>query len=201
MSQIFKFLPSTRDLKTCLLVSHLWCQVGVEILWHKPSFYRLTTLHRLLAVIDPPPRSWTPSTDPNPPPARPPATFPYAHFIRRLNLMNITEGIDDRVFHHLRPCARLERLTLQGCSKLTDDALETVLGHGNMPELVALDLTNVRLLTDVTISALAVGCPRLQGLNLTGCGAVTDEGIVKVAENCRLLRRVRLSPSSLKGCR
>lgn len=187
--QIFKFLPSTRDLKTCLLVSHLWCQVGVEILWHKPTFYRLNTLYRLLDVIDPPvdmykidPETFIPSA--------PRPTFNYAQYIRRLNLMNITEGVDDRVFMRLRSCTRLERLTLQGCSKLTDDALETVLGHGNMPDIVALDLTNVKLLTDVTISAIAIGCPRLQGLNLTGCSRLTDEGVVKVAECARLLRRV-----------
>lgn len=173
-----------------MLVSHLCCQVVVEIMWHKPSFYRVHTLHRLLYVIDPPPASYTPSTDPTPSLLRPPPTFAYAQLIRRLNLMNVAEGVDDNVLYHLRSCSRLERLTLQGCSLLTDDALAAVLGNGNMPDLVALDLTNVKLLSDVALTAIARGCPRLQGLNLTGCQRVTDDGVTAIAESCRLLRRV-----------
>ncbi|KAL7417064.1 hypothetical protein BDY24DRAFT_376505 [Mrakia frigida] len=282
---IIKLLSSTSDLKSCLLVSHSWCQIGVEILWHKPIFQRVNTLYRLLNVIDPIPvqdetigahkarmlllegngsgersstnsplggggggnssmgesslnegssqqlqqqqQSLSTSTlprsgsrssttnnrslpwdyptflidDPStllssssspsslPPPLR---TFPYATFIRRLNLGNISESMSDHSFFRLRTCSRLERLTLQGCSKLSDAVLAAVLGDGNMPELVALDLTNVKLVTDRTVGSLARGCPRLQGLNLSGCRLVTDEGVVSVAEGCRLLRRIKL---------
>jgi F-box and leucine-rich repeat protein GRR1 len=59
-----------------------------------------------------------------------------------------------------------------------------------MPELVALDLTNVKGVTDETVVSLAKGCPRLQGLNLSGCRLVSDAGILAVAQHCRLLRRV-----------
>jgi len=121
---------------------------------------------------------------------QPHRTFPYSTFIRRLNLGNISESMSDHSFFRLRTCSRLERLTLQGCSKLSDSVLSAVLGDGNMPELVALDLTNVKLVTDRTVGSLARGCPRLQGLNLSGCRLVTDEGVVAVAEGCRLLRRV-----------
>lgn len=130
-------------------------------------------------------------------------TFNYASFIRRLNLGNIADAMSDHSFFRLRTCARLERLTLQGCLKLSDSTLAAVLGDGNMPELVALDLTNVKLVTDRTVAALARGCPRLQGLNLSGCRLVTDEGVVAIAEGCRLLRRVRrsfLADGSLPSC-
>lgn len=120
----------------------------------------------------------------------PPRTFPYASFIRRLNFCNVADALTDFTFFRLRTCDRLERLTLQGCSKLSDSVLAAVLGDGNMKELVALDLTNVKHVTDRTIIALARGCPRLQGLNLSGCRNVTDEGITAIAKNCRLLRRV-----------
>lgn len=258
-------------------MSHSWCQIGVEILWHKPVFQRVNTLYRLLNVIDPLPvadetigghrarmliegqqlRSLTSSpsgasslgesassslVQPSPmnlapanPPGRPSSgsghssstrqsshralpwdypqflvddpdvlatavdaphrTFKYAHFVRRLNLGNIADAMSDHSFFRLRTCARLERLTLQGCLKLSDSVLAAVLGDGNMQELVALDLTNVKLVTDRTVVALARGCPRLQGLNLSGCRLVTDEGVTAIAEGCKLLRRVgRSSP-------
>lgn len=275
--QILKLLSSVQDLKSCILVSHSWCQIGVEILWHKPVFGRVNTLYRLLNVIDPLPvadetigghrarmliegqqlREGTPSPSgmssmgesvsslvvgqqqqsaihsPRPssgqstgrqgsshralpwdypqflvddpqdlasaadPPHR---TFTYASFIRRLNLGSIAEAMSDHSFFRLRTCARLERLTLLGCLKLSDAVLTSVLGDGNMPELVALDLTNVKLVTDRTVMALARGCPRLQGLNLSGCRLVTDQGVVAIAEGCRLLRRVSRFRPSLDLC-
>lgn len=146
--------------------------------WDYPSF-----------LIDDP----TTLTDGNEPPIR---TFPYARFIRRLNFGLISDHVTDHSFYRLRHCARLERLTLQGCSKLSDPFLSAVLGHGNMPDLVALDLTNVKSVSDETIVSLAQGCPRLQGLNLSGCRLVSDVGILAVAQHCRLLRRVcRTTPS------
>ncbi|CAG8844275.1 28502_t:CDS:1, partial [Racocetra persica] len=34
--QIFKYVTSTADLKSCILVCKSWCRCGVELLWHKP---------------------------------------------------------------------------------------------------------------------------------------------------------------------
>lgn len=140
--------------------------------WDYPSF-----------LVDDPSTLSNPTTPP-------PRTFPYASFIRRLNFGLVSDHITDHSFYRLRHCSRLERLTLQGCSKLSDPVLKAVLGGNNMPELVALDLTNVKGVTDETVVSLAKGCPRLQGLNLSGCRLVSDAGIMAIAQHCKLLRRV-----------
>ncbi|CAG8628194.1 15844_t:CDS:2, partial [Acaulospora colombiana] len=115
--------------------------------------------------------------------------FPYARFVRRLNLSGVADDIQDIYFRCLTACTRLERLTLNGCIHLTDNSLSIL---GNMPNLVALDLTGVVDVTDATIVSVANVCNKIQGINLEGCKKVTDIGLLAIAENCPLLRRIKL---------
>jgi F-box and leucine-rich repeat protein GRR1 len=117
--------------------------------------------------------------------------FRYATFVRRLNFMPFSSDMTDPLASRIADCTRLERLTLVGCSALTDESLEHILSR--MPNLVALDLTSVTLVTDKSITALARTASRLQGINLGGCKLVTDEGVGQLANNCTLLRRVKLA--------
>jgi F-box and leucine-rich repeat protein GRR1 len=170
---VFKHVHSNRDLHSALLVSRAWCQCSVELLWHKPSFSGLASLFKLLHII-----------------TRKDQIFSYATFIRRLNFANQALDLNDQLFQRLSSCIRLERLTLVGCSLLTDTALIKVFTA--CPNLVALDLTHVTEVTDKSVIALATSARKLQGINLGYCKKVTDEGIFALAHLCPLLRRVKL---------
>ncbi|KAG8846161.1 SCF ubiquitin ligase complex subunit [Tulasnella sp. 330] len=171
---IFRQVTSSRDLYTILLVSRAWCQCSVELLWHKPQFNKLGSIFKMIHVL-----------------GKKDAVFEYATFIRRLNFTLLGHDLSDQYFVRLAACVRLERLTLFGCSALSDDYLHCVLRC--CPNLVALDLTGVVGVTDLSICGLAASSPRLQGINLGGCKQVTDAGIVALAEGCRNLRRIKLS--------
>ncbi|KAF9651230.1 RNI-like protein [Thelephora ganbajun] len=171
---VFKNLHSTKDLHNCLFVSRTWCECSVELIWHKPAISRLHTFIKIMSVI-----------------SKQDQTFTYARFIRRLNFVSVGKELTSNLFSRLYMCTRLERLTLVGCSAITDEALETVLSA--CPNLVAIDLTGVIEATDKAITALARTCERLQGINLGGCRAITSEGVFALAKHCYLLRRVKLS--------
>ncbi|KAH7931222.1 RNI-like protein [Leucogyrophana mollusca] len=171
---ILKHLHSPRDLYHSLLVSRSWCECSVELLWHRPSFTRLSTLVKMMRVL-----------------SRGDQTFTYARFIRRLNFLFLGADLTDALFSRLAQCDRLERLTLVNCNSISDDALARVLPC--LPNLVAIDLTAVSETSDKVIIGLAMAARRLQGINLTGCKQVTDRGVLALAAHCPLLRRVKLS--------
>ena len=171
---ILKHLHSQRDLYHALLVSRAWCECAVELLWHRPTFTRLSTLVKMMRVL-----------------TRADQTFTYARFIRRLNFLFLGADLTDALFCRLAQCDRLERLTLVNCHAISDDALSRVLPC--LPNLVAIDLTGVAKTSDTVIAGLAAASKRLQGINLSGCKNVTDVGVLSLATNCPLLRRVKLS--------
>ncbi|KAG6336533.1 hypothetical protein ID866_2555 [Astraeus odoratus] len=171
---ILRHLHSPRDLYHCMLVSRMWCQCAVELLWHRPAFTRLSTLVKLITIL-----------------SRPDQTFTYARFIKRLNFLFLGSDLTDVLFCRLAQCDRLERLTLVNCSAVSEDALVRVLTR--LPNLIAIDLTGVTETTDKVILGLASVSRRLQGINLTGCKHVTDIGLFGLARECPLLRRVKLS--------
>ncbi|MCO5589680.1 hypothetical protein L7F22_043648 [Adiantum nelumboides] len=178
---IFKYVSiNPPDLRRSLTVCKAWCLCGVELLWHRPSFYRISSLFKLIHNI-----------------RKPDQTFPYATFIRRLNLSLLGQDLEDSLFSRMDVCTRLERLTLTQCNGISDDTLSGVLKHTK--HLVAADFTDVENLTDKTVFTIAENCPRLQGINLSGCKKVTSASIAALAKNCKLLRRVKLCGCDLVG--
>jgi F-box and leucine-rich repeat protein GRR1 len=167
-------LTTPKDLYACLLVSKLWCECSVELLWHKPVVTKLPALFKMITVIG----------------KEEETTFAYSTFIRRLNFVAIASEMSDLLFNRLAACTRLERLTLVGCAALSDEAIGKVLP--SCPNLVALDLTNVVDVSDAALLLLAGSASRLQGINLGGCKKVTDRGIIALARSCHLLRRIKL---------
>ncbi|KAI0050197.1 RNI-like protein [Auriscalpium vulgare] len=171
---ILKHLHSARDIHHTLLVSRAWAECSVELLWHKPTVNDFNTLIKIMQVL-----------------SREDRTFTYAQFIRRLNLANVGTDLSDNIFQRLSQCTRLERITLVGCSSLTDDAIARTVAF--FPNLVAIDLSTVDSVTNQTVVALANHCRKLQGINLLGCRRVTSSGVRALADSCPLLRRVKLS--------
>ncbi|SYW79372.1 related to GRR1 - required for glucose repression and for glucose and cation transport [Ustilago bromivora] len=171
---IFKYLVLyPPDLLNCLLVCKSWCLNGVELLWHRPALFKISSLFKLVGVI-----------------RKPEQLFPYPHFVRRLNFTLLANQLEDQLFLIMSACTRLERLTLAGCANITDATLVKV--FKNTPQLVAIDLTDVADLSDATLVTLAQNCPKAQGINLTGCKKITSKGVAELARSCKLLRRVKL---------
>lgn len=181
---IFKFLLTRTTghsyLRSSLMVCRSWCLCGVELLWHRPAFFHLSSLVKLIQTI----RS-------------PEQTFPYVTFIRRLNFSGIATELPDQLFGFMSKCSRLERLAIAECSELSDQALSSTLASLN--NLVSIDLTNVKNLTDGTLEVMARSCKRLQGVNFTNCKKITSRGVAALGENCPLLRRVKFCSCELLG--
>ncbi len=169
--QVLKYLTSSRDIQSALLVSSTWCQVVVPTIWARPSLVRKSTIHRLIRVL----------RSPNP-------TFEYPSLIKRFNVISLQTTLTDPQFLEFSACVRIERMTLTGSRHLTEEALCTVLSK--MPRMVALDLTGVVQTTDKVLRVIADTNERLQGINLTDCSQVTDEGVAYLAGKAKLLRRV-----------
>ncbi|UZJ51656.1 hypothetical protein CBS101457_000976 [Exobasidium rhododendri] len=178
---IFKYVAvHPPHLRRSLTVCKSWCLCGVELLWHRPSFLRISSLFKMIHII-----------------RRPDQTFPYATFIRRLNLSMLSSDLEDSLFGRLAVCTRLERLTLTGCTMISDETITDVLSQ--IKHLVAVDFSDVSQLTDKSILTIAHNCPRLQGINITGCKRITSNSVATLAQNCKLLRRVKLCGCELVG--
>jgi F-box and leucine-rich repeat protein GRR1 len=181
---IFRKIESTGDLITCSHVCKRWSYFSLELLWYKPTFNLCYNNNSL------PSSSWI--TFFTIIQATQQTTFPYASFIRRINLSPLSILIEDLHVMTLRSCKQLERLTLAGCSKLTDIGLCTLIndiGH----KLSSIDLSDVYQITDATIMEAAKSCPQLQGFNLSMSRShygITDNSITVLAEKCTQLKRV-----------
>ncbi|POW19540.1 hypothetical protein PSHT_04571 [Puccinia striiformis] len=169
--QILRSLSSTSDLRRALLVCKAWCQCGIELLWHKPTFPSTSCLIKMLVSL-----------------ASKTQTFPYIKFIRRLNFSGIADHMTDHILLRLVNCTRLERLTLSGCNAITDDSIIKILK--NSKDLVALDLS------DYTGLQSLKNCKALRRLKLKYCEKITDAALITVATSCPLLLEV-----DLVGCR
>ena len=168
---VFARLNASSDLRNCMLVSKTWARNSAEMLWHRPLCNtpgNLAKVSQAVAKLD--------------------GYFPYNALIRRLNLSNLSDQIQDTSVQPFMACKRIERLTLTGCKQLTDTGVGSLI-YGSK-SLLALDITGLDLVTDETLKAVASNCTRLQGLNVTDCSKVTDESLKEVAENCRFLKRV-----------
>ncbi|KAI9497464.1 hypothetical protein BDB00DRAFT_723520, partial [Zychaea mexicana] len=183
---ILKYLSHPSDLSSCALSCKSWSLHAVELLWYKPNFVRSSAWVSFCNVLE----------QAN----RPKLLFPYTSFIRRINLSLLATHVQDAHLTSLHECERLERVTLTGCSNLTDDGITGFLGNKVRRCLVSMDLGDVTNVTDVSIKRIAEICPNLQGLNLSMCKdgprrfeSITDEGVVMLSESCVGLRRIKLN--------
>lgn len=168
---IFSKLSSSIDLRSCVLVSKSWSRNCVDLLWHRPLCNTWPNLLNVVASV-----------------RNPISYFPYNDLVKRLNLSNLTEQISDGTVLPFIHCKRIERLTLTGCVRLTDQGVISLVEGSKC--LLALDITGLESVTDLSLRTVSENCPRLQGLNITDCSRVTDESLVAVAHACRFLKRV-----------
>ncbi|KAG0250267.1 SCF ubiquitin ligase complex subunit [Mortierella polycephala] len=175
---IFKSLTSAHDLRSAILVCKLWCSCGMDLLWSRPSLTNNSVAERMVKSM-----------------ALPNAVFPYADFIRRLNLSFLAPDLTDSILNQFASCSRLERLLLAGSVQATDVGLKKILT--NCTGLYSLDLSDIPAVTDGLIEHVAAHCPQLHTLYLGACSAITDESIERLATSCSRLKRIKLSQCTL----
>ena len=168
---IFSKLGTPHDILNCMLVCKAWARNSVDLLWHRPSTNRWECLTSIIQST-----------------LKQNSYFAYHDLIKRLNLGQLKNDIDDSNLEPLSVCKRIERLTLPGCSRLSDKSLVPVI-DGNR-NISAIDVSDLELITDQTIFTVAKNCFRLQGLNVSSCKGITDASLVEVAKHCRRLKRV-----------
>jgi len=168
-----KLSNSPQDLLNCMRVSKRWARNSVDLLWHRPT---CTTWPKHGSIC----RTLT-NSDPY---------FAYRDFIKRLNLAQLSDGVNDGSVVALSVCTRVERLTLTNCDGITDQGLMGLLTDCN--HLLALDISGVTSITADSMYTLADHCRRLQGLNISGCTKISNDSMIKVAEKCRYIKRVCL---------
>lgn len=168
---IFSKLNESRDLLNCMCVSKLWARNCVDQLWHRPNcttWVNHSLICRTLSLDDP--------------------YFAYRDFVKRLNLAQLAQTVNDGSVLPLSVCDRVERLTLTKCVGITDSGLTGLLTSSD--KLLALDISEDIMITGESMIALAENCRLLQGLNIMSCTEISNEAMITVAENCRYLKRV-----------
>ncbi|KAF1981486.1 RNI-like protein, partial [Aulographum hederae CBS 113979] len=168
---------SSVDQFSCMLVNREWARNSVGLLWHRPTTTNWSSLHVVAQAI----RNVN-------------TYFDYYNLVKRLNLSSLGTAISDGTLSPFQACKRIERITLTGCSKLTDLSLARML-QGNR-SLLALDVTQLEQVTERTMMAVAANCHRLQGLNISNCRRISDDSLVAVAQNCRHLKRLKFNGCS-----
>lgn len=177
---IFGKLSSTSDLLHVILTCKRWSRNAVEILWHRPScstWKNHESICQTLSLENP--------------------YFSYRDFVRRLNLTTLADRLSDGSVMPLAGCKRIERLTLTGCTNLTDSGLIALVT--NSSQLYSLDISldpsktdtiQHDHITEASIDAVTENCPRLQGLNISGCQRISSESLARLAQRCKSIKRV-----------
>ena len=170
---ILRNLDSTSDLLSCMLTCRSWCLCSVDMLWYRPRLDKLFSVVRISQTL----RLEKP-------------TFAYSTFIRRLGLHSVCHDVTDAALNHFRRCTSLEKITLNGCYRLTDESVTKIIAKN--PKLSSLDLAGCELLTDTTLFEIAAHAKSIVGINLMKCGLITDEGLTSLAKACHMVRRIKI---------
>lgn len=176
ITHVFSFLTEREHQWAALMVCKSWFSVTVDTLWFRPNISKQDTLDKLLYTLDQDPDA---------------LTVDYSSLIRRLNLINVASTVNDDMVLRMTACSKLERLTLSGCSQLSDTSLIPLLERNK--GILSVDMTNLDSVTDKSLVSLATNCPKLQGLYASGCKNLTDVAIDSLAHNCPSLKRMKLN--------
>ncbi|CAK9784481.1 RNI-like protein [Cutaneotrichosporon oleaginosum] len=171
---ILRYLPSSHDLLSAMLVSQSWCLAAYPLIWQRPALSTVSQFAGFVRALGTP---------------RP--LLPYPTTVRRLLCNSFARHLTNDLFGEITACRYLERLTIPGATRLSVTTLLEVLGQ--LPELVSIDVSGMDAVNDKVVKKIASSCRKLQGLNLSRCKRIGDEGILAVAQQLPHLRRIKLS--------
>ncbi|KAL5598788.1 hypothetical protein BROUX41_003879 [Berkeleyomyces rouxiae] len=174
MMMIFAKIDRPSDILRCMLTCKRWARNSVDLLWHRPACTSIEKMERICNALH----------------AQLPF-FQYSDYVRRINLSQMCNLVNDGTIDSLKKCNRIERLTLTNCKQVTDSGLISLVSQNH--HMLALDISANQSITDQSIMTVADNCPRLQGLNIAGCVNVTSQSLVALANNCRQIKRIKLN--------
>ncbi|KAK9124652.1 hypothetical protein Sjap_014254 [Stephania japonica] len=91
-------------------------------------------------------------------------------------------------------CRFLVELDLSNATELTDSGAAAISKASNLEKLW---LARCKLITDIGIARIAIGCRKLRLINLTWCLGVGDLGVDLVAVKCKQIRSLDLSYTTI----
>ncbi|KAF9899191.1 hypothetical protein EC991_009338, partial [Linnemannia zychae] len=107
--------------------------------------------------------------------------------------------ITDRHLNAISPSlTHLTSISLSHCAALTDMAVIQLVTSCS-PYLKRIDLTECRLITNLTVQVIARLCSQLEELSLQGCGLITDDAIEEVALHCTRLCSINIGQCQRVG--
>ncbi|XP_078449027.1 F-box/LRR-repeat protein 20-like isoform X3 [Lampetra planeri] len=134
-------------------------------------------------------------------------------FLRQLSLRGCLGVGDSALRTFSQNCRNIETLSLNGCTKITDNDGCKGLEHLNVSwcdqvtedgitalarechSMKVLLLKGCYMVNDVSLKQIGKYCPELVTLNLQNCSRVTDDGVITVCRGCHKLQSL-----SVSGC-
>ncbi|XBH69046.1 hypothetical protein VPH35_097043 [Triticum aestivum] len=92
-------------------------------------------------------------------------------------------------------CVSLRELSLSKCSGVTDTDLSFVVSR--LKNLLKLDITCNRNITDVSLAAITSSCPSLISLRMESCSHFSSEGLRLIGKRCCHLEELDITDSDL----
>ncbi|ONH99734.1 hypothetical protein PRUPE_6G046600 [Prunus persica] len=110
--------------------------------------------------------------------------------LRSINLSRSRDFTSIGLLRLATNCSSLVEIDLSNGTELTDSAAKAIAEAKNLERLI---LARCKLITDIGIGCVAVGCRKLRLLCLRWCLRVTDLGVGLIAMKCKDLRSLDLS--------
>lgn len=102
-----------------------------------------------------------------------------------VKLDHIDQLSNNGVITLAKNCPNICELMLPGCKELNDSCIETVTRTLLKGKLEVLELSEIHLLTDLSLLAIGSGdCPKLRELLLVGCNMISGAGLLQVTQGC-----------------
>jgi len=96
-------------------------------------------------------------------------------------------------------CVSLRELSLSKCSGVTDTELSFAVSRPRLKNLLKLDITCCRNITDVSLAAITSSCTSLVSLRMESCSRVSSGALQLIGKHCSHLEELDLTDSDLDG--
>lgn len=113
--------------------------------------------------------------------------------LHTLNLNGCSKISDEGILTVLHAGARFRKIELSGCTEISDTTVNMIAERS--PDLEFADFSNCGRITDGSVSLLARNCPHLEILKVPGCGKLSDMSIGPIIRHC-----VGLCTLNIQGC-
>ena len=98
-----------------------------------------------------------------------------------LNLDGCIKITDDAIIEIAKNCKKIQILSLHNCYKLTDLSIKEI--TTNCLDLISLNVSFCSKITDISLDYISSSCNKLTHLLLPNCYKITDKGLIHVANN------------------